>query len=250
MENFPDWSDILLVLVFGIGVPFISGVKSSLQLKELSPAFSSSNKKRFYIGNSLFLAIMGVIVLISWLLHARPLFALGFRWPSADYSTICIVLTALFVGLYIMDVVHSFITDAADDPEKPEENQTPFLPGEWNEIPAYFVMCLSAGIFEEIVYRGFLITFFQHLFNGIPAGTTWALLTPGLVFSFAHFYQGPKAVFKILVLSLLFGMIYWYSQSLLIVIILHTLVDLSGGILSIIMAKKKQAAHTDSDIPD
>lgn len=250
MENFPDWSDILLVLVFGIGVPFISGVKSSLQLKELTPAFSSANKKRFYIGNSLFLAIMGVVVLISWLLHSRPLSYLGFNWPSNEHNSLCIVLTVLFVGLYVMDVVHGLIFDDSDDPDKPEENQTPFLPGEWNEIPAYFVMCLSAGIFEEIVYRGFLITFFQHIFKGIPAGATWALLTPGLVFSFAHYYQGPKAVFKILVLSLLFGMIFWYSQSLLLVIILHTLIDLSGGVLSIIMAKKKQAANTDNDMQE
>lgn len=248
MENFPDWSDILLALIFGIAVPFISGVKSAAQMKETPMMFDSATKKRFYIGNSLFLAIMGVIILISWLLHSRPFSRLGFNFPSTDQYTLCIVLTFLFVGLYIMDVVHGMLSpDENEEAEKQAESQTPFLPAEWNEIPSYFVMCLSAGVFEEIVYRGFLVTFFQQIFSGIPSASTWALLTPALVFSLAHYYQGPKAVFKILVLSLLFGMIFWYSQSLLIVIILHTLIDLSGGILSIIMAKKKLAKNDEED---
>ena len=109
MENFPDWSDILLALIFGIVVPFISGVKSAAQMKEAPMMFNSATKKRFYLGNSLFLAIMGVIILISWLLHSRPFSFLGFNFPSNDHFTLCIVLTSLFVGLYIMDVVHGML---------------------------------------------------------------------------------------------------------------------------------------------
>ncbi|MBL0133832.1 MAG: hypothetical protein IPP79_07420 [Chitinophagaceae bacterium] len=123
MENFPDWSDILLALIFGIAVPFISGVKSAAQMKETPMMFDSATKKRFYIGNSLFLAIMGVIILISWLLHSRPFSRLGFNFPSTDQYTLCIVLTFLFVGLYIMDVVHGMFSP--DEMKKLKSKQNP-----------------------------------------------------------------------------------------------------------------------------
>lgn len=242
MENFPDWTDSLLALIFGIAVPFISGIKSATQMKEMPLLFDSPTKKRFYLGNSVFLAIMGIVILITWWLHARPFTVLGVALPATEHYSLLVILTLLFVSLYIMDVVHGVLVPEETEGNMPSiESQTPFLPAEWQELPAYFVMCASAGLFEEVVYRGFLITYFQYLFKGIPAADTLALLTPALIFSVAHFYQGAKAVFKILVLSLLFGMIFWYSHSLLIVIILHILVDLSGGILSVMVAKNKKS---------
>ena len=94
-------------------------------------------------------------------------------------------------------------------------------------------MCFSAGVFEEIVYRGYLINYCWYLFEGYNYQQMIAVVLPALAFSVAHFYQGAKAVLKIFFLSVFFGYLFIYSGSLLIVMILHFLVDAAGGLLTI-----------------
>jgi uncharacterized protein len=53
-----------------------------------------------------------------------------------------------------------------------------------------------------------------------------------LVFAVSHLYQGIWAVIKILIVAILFGIIFWYSKSLLLVVVLHVLVDLVSGLVS------------------
>jgi uncharacterized protein len=55
---------------------------------------------------------------------------------------------------------------------------------------------------------------------------------PAVLFSLAHFYQGYKAMGKIFLLSLLFALIFIFSKSLIIVVIIHFLIDLVGGLLA------------------
>lgn len=240
MDNFPAFADYLLVLIFGILLPFISGVQSAAAFKEMTTSFDTATKRRFYLGNSLFLFIIAFVIMIVWRLYERPFSALGFTSPSAIGKTTPWWMIGLFVALYAMDSIHSFFdkTELAKTKNRLEE-QTPFMPTQLKDLPAYFIMCISAGVFEEIVFRGYLISFFRYLFAGIPAAAAWSLITPAVIFSLAHYYQGPKTVFKILVLSLLFGMIFWHSGSLYAVIIIHFVVDLASGFISIYLAKKE-----------
>ena len=64
MENFPAFADWILVLVFGVLLPFISGVRSAAAFKELKVEFDSATKRRFYLGNSFFLFIIAAVITI------------------------------------------------------------------------------------------------------------------------------------------------------------------------------------------
>src|SRR6185503_20352429 len=119
------------------------------------------------------------------------------------------------------------------------KKRTPFLPTKNNELPEYFLLCFSAGVFEEIVYRGYLVTYCWYLFDGTEYQRMLSIILPAFVFSVAHFYQGAKAVFKIFVLSIIFGYLFIYSGSLLIVMILHFLVDVIGGLISMKYIKEE-----------
>jgi membrane protease YdiL (CAAX protease family) len=70
--------------------------------------------------------------------------------------------------------------------------------------------------------------------------TFLSILLPAFVFSVAHFYQGVKAVVKIFILAIIFGYIFIYSGSLLIVMILHLLVDAIGGLLTMKYMKEDE----------
>ena len=119
-----------------------------------------------------------------------------------------------------------------------KEERHSFLPKETN-YPNTFLLCFSAGVFEEIVYRGYLITYCWYLFDGYDNQQLLSIILPALVFSIAHFYQGSKAVIKIFVLALFFGYLFVLSGSLLIVMLLHFLVDAAGGLLTMKYIKEE-----------
>jgi membrane protease YdiL (CAAX protease family) len=119
---------------------------------------------------------------------------------------------------------------------------TPFLPRHWRELPAYLLMCLSAGVFEEIIYRGFMVTYFLPQYNygtGLPV---LAVIAPAFLFSLAHYYQGWQAVAKIFLLSVLLALIFLSSGSIWLVMAIHAGIDLAGGLLAMWLLRKANAS--------
>jgi membrane protease YdiL (CAAX protease family) len=64
-----------------------------------------------------------------------------------------------------------------------------------------------------------------------------AAIFPAVLFSLAHFYQGYKAMAKIFLLSALIALIFIFSKSLVIVVIIHFLIDFVGGLAAMRMKK-------------
>jgi membrane protease YdiL (CAAX protease family) len=229
MDNFPAWLDHILALFFCVAIPLFG----ARQRKGFSGVpFSSEQKKQIYIAGSFSLFLMGAAVGIVWLLFRRPISELGLTQPSNFSAWWWMPL--VFALIYIAD---AFITLSSkkgmDEAIESFKKRTPFLPTKTKELPEYFLMCFSAGVFEEIAYRGFLVTYCWYLFEGSNYQTMFAVAVPAFAFAIAHFYQGAKAVVKIFVLAIFFGYMFILSGSLLLVMILHILVDALGGLLTI-----------------
>lgn len=60
----------------------------------------------------------------------------------------------------------------------------------------------------------------------------FAVVLPAILFGIVHYYQGWKAMLKIVLMALIFGLIFMWTGNLWWLILLHTLVDLIGGALS------------------
>lgn len=229
----PTFTDHILVLLLGVILPFLSGLRGIAQLQEVD--FDEYTRRRFYISNGLVLWILAAVVTGIWIWKERPLSLMGFRPPDWNLST-CL-LTAGMVMLYLADII---LSSRSEDQRKQTtdhwDSHLPFLPGHVRELPAYAFMCLSAGVCEEILYRGFMVTYFiDPQKQGFPI---LAAIVPALLFCLAHFYQGYMAMAKIFVLSLLFALVFIFSKSLWIVMAVHVLIDLAGGILSMRMRRK------------
>lgn len=84
-------------------------------------------------------------------------------------------------------------------------------------------LAISAGVCEEILYRGLLIAVGVHVL-GLPlpaaAGLALALFTIG------HLYQGPRGMIMVTLAGLGLTMLYLRTGSLLPAILLHILIDL------------------------
>jgi membrane protease YdiL (CAAX protease family) len=245
MNNFPHWVDHILAFLLAIGIPVYTSLRNPSQFN--GKVFSTQEKKQIYLSGSLSLFIMGAVIIITWLLFKRPHGDLGFTRPIQPEKWWWLVM--LFILLYIADSFYS--THSAEMRQQSIERwkkRTPFLPTKNKELPLYFLMCFSAGVFEEVVYRGYLVTYCNYLFAGNAYAEFIAVLAPGAAFSIAHYYQGARAVMKIFVLSALFGFIFIYSGSLLVVMLLHMSVDAAGGLLSVKFLKDQ--SFIDVDIAD
>lgn len=238
MEAFPSLADHILIWVFGIILPFISGLQSQLLAGSLQ--FNEYTRKKLYLSNSFMLAIAGSFVLLLWLYKQRSWATLGFSLPQLQnqYFTV-FFLVAIFIIGYGMDL---YFSTRKMNVLKQEDNwfeKSSFLPESFKELPAYALLCLSAGIFEEIIYRGFMVTYFLPL-NGTENEIPWmAIFAPSVLFSLAHTYQGWTAVIKIFIFSILLGVIFIITKSIYPTMILHFLIDLVGGIVAMLQFNKK-----------
>ena len=190
---------------------------------------------------------MGVVVIAVWLLFKRPLAEIGLTQPTNFQAWWWLVVA--FGLVYSLDSVLTLSSkkgvDTAIDNWK---KRTPFLPTKNEELPEYFLLCFSAGVFEEIVYRGYLVNYCWYLFDGNNYQQLLSVFLPAAVFSIAHFYQGGKAVIKIFVLAVFFGYLFIFSGSLLMVMILHFLVDAIGGLLTIKYMKEEYSQNNKPDL--
>jgi membrane protease YdiL (CAAX protease family) len=243
MVNFPHWVDHIVAFAFCIALPLYAARQ---RIKGTSVIyFTSEQKKQIYISGSFSLFIMGAVVVSVWLIFRRALPDLGLTQPANFQSWWWLVV--IFILVYLADIIITLsskkgMEKSIDDFKK----RTPFLPTKTSELPEYLLMCFSAGVFEEIVYRGYLINYCWYLFEGYNYQQMIAVVLPALAFSIAHFYQGAKAVLKIFFLAVFFGYLLIYSGSLLIVMILHFLVDAVGGLLTI-KYLKEQVRQPDDD---
>lgn len=236
MDKFPHWIDHILAFLLCIAVPLYGAIQRRHGFPGIT--LSSEQKKRIYISGSFSLFLMGAVVMLAWLLFKRPVSEMGLTQPTAFRLWWWMVI--IFMLIYFFD---SWITlsskkgfnETIDNWKK----RTPFLPTKKTELPEYFLLCFSAGVFEEIVYRGYLVTYCWYLFDGYQYQQLLSVAVPAFFFSIAHFYQGAKAVIKIFVLAIFFGYLFVYSGSLLVVMVLHFLVDVAGGLLTMKYLKEE-----------
>ncbi len=97
------------------------------------------------------------------------------------------------------------------------------------ELRWFAVLATTAGICEEILFRGFLFLFFV---NG-PLHLSWTvtLLLTSLLFGWNHLYQGVGGVLSSAVAGFGFGVAYLLTGDLLVPILLHTAIDLQAVLL-------------------
>lgn len=98
------------------------------------------------------------------------------------------------------------------------------LPSTPDERQWWWLVCITAGICEEVVYRGFLL----HYFHNVPfhLSFTWALVASSLVFGIAHLYQGIAGSLQTILIGFVLGAMFLASGNLLLPIAVHAILDL------------------------
>lgn len=89
------------------------------------------------------------------------------------------------------------------------------------ELALFIFLSMTAGVVEEIVFRGFLQTQFGRLFRNVWFG----MFVSAALFGLSHAYEGKPRMFLIFILGLLFGTVTILRKSLRTGMIAHALFD-------------------------
>jgi membrane protease YdiL (CAAX protease family) len=107
------------------------------------------------------------------------------------------------------------------------------LPQSALEIVVWIGVSITAGICEELAFRGFL----QSQLHSLSGNVVLTVLGQGLVFGLFHAYQGWRNVAVISVLGVLYGALAAWRRNLRVNIITHAWSDIWGGWLQMVVWK-------------
>jgi hypothetical protein len=101
------------------------------------------------------------------------------------------------------------------------------LPHGRAQIAVYFLLTVTAGFCEEVIFRGY----FQRQFSAWFKSAATAITLQGIIFGASHGYQGPKLMLIIVVYGVMFGLLAHWRHSLRPGMIAHFLQDFLGGVV-------------------
>ena len=93
------------------------------------------------------------------------------------------------------------------------------------EVTLWILLSLSAGIAEEIVFRGYM----QKQFHAATGSVAAAVILQGAMFGLVHTYQGWKQTFVIAVLGVLYGALAAWRRNLRANMLAHAWSDIFEG---------------------
>ncbi len=137
---------------------------------------------------------------------------------------VALVLLALAIAALIVPVL--LVRGSLDDIPTVGDIRA-LLPRTRGELPYGAGLALSAGVFEELLFRLGL----PALLFAIAGDGPLAFLIAGLVFGLLHLYQGPIGMLGATVLGLALAALYLVSGTIVLPIALHALIDLRSLVL-------------------
>lgn len=154
-----------------------------------------------------------------------PWSAVGLRAPMGWRLWASLVLFLALAVAYASSAIKVARTDGAKTELRQKlESVAPILPHSNPELGWFLPTCLTAGVCEEFLFRGYFIWALA------PWLGWWGAAVVGVpVFGLLHAYQGKAGVLRTGAVAALLTLVVAGTRSLLPAMVLHTLVDIGSG---------------------
>jgi len=196
----------------------------------------SSAGTRLLLYASTFITQLILIVIIWFGIRSRSVRLrdlIGGRWKTVEDFLLDVGIAILFwiIALLLLFGVRVALgTIDLHNLEKSRDDAVrmlaPLAPHSNLEAVFFVVLSVSAGLFEEIIFRGYLQRQFIALLHNAPAG----IVVSGAIFGLAHGYQGGRMMIAIGVFGIFFGILAYVRKSLRPGMMAHALQDSIAGI--------------------
>ena len=185
---------------------------------------------------------LAAIVLIAWFAFGRSAFDLGLAprfgawaeplprnlatafpwWLIVPAATVAVALALLAAGRSARRSDESLA--AVREQLREVERLMPTNAGEWR---MFLALSLTAGLCEELLFRGYLQ---WYVGSWLDAWT--AAVVVGALFGLGHLYQGPRGVLKTGIAGFVFATVTLLAGSIWPAAALHALLDAHSGHLA------------------
>ena len=230
--HFVDHIFILLLFV----VQPIYGAYSYRRYLARIAAGEPGNRARLYLQTLVLEWVFLAALALAWFTLGRPVADLGFVAPvGVGFWGGAAALLVLFTG-YFVYAWHSVKRLSDDDRAKQAQslgNLVHFLPNNRNDLRHFIAVSMTAGVVEEIVYRGFVL-WYLALFMPL-----WgAVIVSSVAFGLGHSYQGVIGGLRCGLVGLAFAVFYVVTGSIWLPIIAHATLDILQGAIIVEVLRK------------
>jgi hypothetical protein len=195
-------------------------IRSAHQRAGLGPS-----RPYMYLRTMLFEFVVLAIVVVGVRIRGSSLQAVfGQRWRSLGQ-----LLTDLGLGVLLLlaSTVVASIFGSHQSEGSAEHSISYLLPQTWNEMLMWIALSITAGVCEEVIYRGYLQRQIMALTHSVPAG----IVLSAVAFGAAHAYQGLQRASVIAASALLFGLLAQKRGTVRPGMIAHSLQDAIAPLL-------------------
>jgi len=222
--SFDTLFTLIILLLLAVVFPLLGVRDYRLLLRQTREGVADARVK-FYKGVLKFHWPLTIGLVAWWLLLGNGLESMGLI-PIADGRQ----WVAIGVGIFIIlaQVIYlATVSRNADKLTAIKEQMgelSNLAPQTRTERRLFDMVSITAGVCEEILYRGLLLATLVSL-----VGTWPAVAITSLIFGLGHAYQGISGIAKTGLVGLGLALLTVSSGSLFIAIVLHAVIDLTSG---------------------
>jgi membrane protease YdiL (CAAX protease family) len=214
----------LLVLFLVVAVPIRGAQRYKVLMRRIdhNPAF----RVQFYLRGMLgqWLMLLPLVLIVPGLGWSAQ--TLGLQTPDNAFLAVTFAVV-LLVLVYLQVFYIRRVANSADGRAQLRTNMAGplhMLPRTPRERGLWILLSLTAGFCEELLYRGFLPAYLVHIFPHV--NLFFAVLIAAVLFGIGHVYQKLTGVLGTGALGLVFGLLYFFTGSLFLPMIVHALFDM------------------------
>jgi len=200
------------LLIIGVAIPYLAWKTSQRFRGDELPM----PRNQFFFQTAIFQVVIYGAALVAASTNAIRLQLLPTVWWKSWPAVALLVFSLALL---------KFAWPSRDDGEK--RRLYAILPHDRHELGPYLVLCVVAGIAEEVIYRGVAYRLLLRL--GISMWIAAAILS--VVFALAHSVQGWRSTIVIGAIAAGFHVVVIYSGGLLPAIVVHFAYDAVAGIV-------------------
>ena len=189
--------------------------------------------------------VFAAAAIFLWMRSGRPWSELGIVPPTDGRMIASAAIVALIVGV----TVQQLRAIGRTTPERrlairPKLAFVEYLlPHSRDELRWFTALSVTAGVCEELLYRGFLFWVLKAY-----VGTALAALIGVILFGALHLYQGRRGAFKAGMAGLVMMIIVLLTGWLFPAMVVHALVDLGAGILGFAVLGTGEVANLNPEM--
>lgn len=233
--------DHVFVLLIAVVQP-IHGALAYRRYIARIKAGHAPNRARLYREIMALEWIAVAVLAVTWWALARPVANLGLVVPQG---------IGFWIGLGVVVMLTAFlyrswrnVGSLAEDEKAKQRvllgDLVQFLPRSSMEFRYFVGLSITAGIVEELIYRGFLL---WYLALYVPLWV--AVLLSSLIFGIGHGYQGVTGAIKTLLVGAAFAVMYVATGSIWLPIVAHAVLDILQGATILELLRRSPAPdHT------